>query len=177
MPTGSMTEAETILAAFKKGKADKDFSGYADIPLPDGWRYLGNGAYRCAFLSPSGVVYKIELRSNNGYAWGQSNRGEYERILELRYDDRVKAANVYIPKAWLYTIRKTDVIAMEFITGEWCESYHSLENCNCAGRFGELCAMTQFFMIERHLNLSDVHHENAVFIPAQKRWALIDLGA
>lgn len=172
MPLGSMTEAETIFAAFKAPE-NKDV-WYSEMTLPDGWAYLGHGMYRCAFLSPSGVVYKLETGK---YAGSQSNRGEYERILEMRFSDSVKTAGVIIPKAWLYSVKKRDVIAMEFMDGEWASAYHSMNDCDCGDRFGGTCAMTQFMNLERMLGMTDIHEGNAVFIPAQKSWALIDLGA
>jgi hypothetical protein len=155
-----MTEAETILDAHRKGE------------IPAGWELIGKGDFRYAYLSPTGVVYKIEKGRT-----GQSNRGEYERILEFRFDERAKRANVIIPKAWLYTIRKTDVIAMEFMSGEYSSPLHSIEDCDCGDRFNGTCATTQFMNLESRLGMRDITSRNAVFIPAQKRWALIDLGA
>jgi hypothetical protein len=173
MPIGSESEATEILAAFRsKENAEK---WYADMTLPNGWRYLGHGMYRCAFLSPSGVVYKIE--TGNRISRLQNNMTEYERILELRFSDVVEKARVIIPKAWLYSVGKRNVLAMEYMDGDWASGYHSLSACDCGDRFGNTCAYTQFAIIERYLNMSDVHGGNAVFIPAQKRWALVDLGA
>ncbi len=172
MPIGSQTEANEILAAFNA--PENKGVWYSEMTLPDDWAYLGHGMYRAAFLSPSGVVYKVETGK---YAGSQSNRGEYERILEMRFSDSVKESGVIIPKAWLYESGNRDIIAMEFMDGEWASSYHSMDECDCGERFGGTCAMTQFMNLERMLSMEDIHQGNAVFIPAQKRWALIDLGA
>ncbi len=173
MPIGSQSEATEILTAYREG--DKKDLWYADIPLPKGWRYLGHGMYRAAFLSPSGVVYKVE--TGNRISRMQSNVSEYERILELRFSDDVKETGVIIPKAWLYSVSGRDIIAMEYMDGEWASGYHSMDECDCAGRFGDMCAWSQFITLESRLGMSDIHEGNAVFIPAQKAWALIDLGA
>jgi hypothetical protein len=157
---GSMKEAAEILAAHKKGN------------VPADWEYLGKGDFRYAYRSPTGVVYKIEKGRT-----GQSNRGEFERASELRISDAAKAANVYIPRVWLYTIRKTDVIAMEYVSGEYSSPLHSLDDCDCGERFNGTCATSQFLNLESKLGMRDITSRNAVFIPAQKRWALIDLGA
>jgi hypothetical protein len=172
MPIGSETEAAEILAAFQDGE-DNGFWG-EEIPIPGGWRYLGCGMYRTAFLSPTKVVYKLERGRRSNI---QNNRGEYERILEMRYDETVRES-VIIPKAWLYEIYGTDVIAMEFMDGEWTEWHDGGTGCEyCGERFGGTCAYLQFERLESKLGMSDIHSGNAVFIPAQKRWALVDLGA
>jgi len=169
MPIGNASEAAEILAAFRKGRSEDKWD--EGIAIPDGWKYLGHGLYRTAFLSPSGVVYKLERGS---LSWWENNRKEYENILEMRYDSRV-TETVIIPKAWLYEIDGSDVIAMEFMDGIWTE-FHFPEDCECGDTFGGTCARVQFRAIEQKLALNDVHSGNAVFIPAQKKWALIDLG-
>lgn len=171
MPIGAQSEATEIVAAFRAG--DKLELLYSDFPLPSGWFYLGHGMYRAAFLSPTGVVYKIE--TGRRVSAIQNNLKEYEHILELRWSDAVVDAGVIIPKAWLYEVGGRNIIAMEYMDGEWVSKYHSMANCDCGDRFGGTCAMTQFMNLEMRLGMDDIHEGNAVFIPAQKRWALIDL--
>lgn len=161
MPIGSMTEAETILAAHK-GKT-----------IPAGWKEIGSGEYRTAYLSPTGVVYKIE----RGFRKNQSNRGEYERILELRYDKILAGYGAYIPKAWLYECGRTDVIAMEYVTGASITLACLLDNeCKCGPEFSE-CGWDILDRVSTASGLTDLHRDNVVFIPEQNRVALIDLGA
>lgn len=49
--------------------------------LPEGWGRLGSGSYRIAYLSPDGVVYKVQQRyALPGEYEGQSNKSEAENL-------------------------------------------------------------------------------------------------
>jgi hypothetical protein len=161
VPIGSMAEAETILTGHRAGS------------VPNGWEKIGSGEFRTAYLSPTGIVYKVE----RGFRKGQSNRGEYEHILELRYSEAVKESGAYIPKAWLYEIGRVSVIAMEYCAGINVSIGCILEDeCQCGPEFSE-CGWDTIERISYATGLTDLHKDNVVFLPAQKRWALIDLGA
>jgi hypothetical protein len=172
MPIGSLAEAETIEWHYRKNA--RTGNSPEDWELPNGWAYLGSGQFRAAFLSPTGVVYKVQKFANSR----QSNRGEYEYLLELRYSESVKAVNVILPKAWLYTIGRAEVIAMEYMCGIKIPDYCFYE-CNCTDQIktGGQCAWKELERIESALGLTDLHDDNVVFIPEQRKWAVIDLGA
>jgi hypothetical protein len=53
---------------------DEDTDTYA---LPDGWKFLGAGAYRTAILAPDGYVYKVQ--HNTEGLW-QENTTEWEQF-------------------------------------------------------------------------------------------------
>lgn len=50
---------------------------------PEGWEYLGAGSFRAAYLSPSGVVYKVQ-KDRPGVRY-QSNLGEWNVYKRLYY--------------------------------------------------------------------------------------------
>jgi hypothetical protein len=55
---GTQTLAQQIDAIDWHLQEDED--GYLDAAdMPEGWEYLGSGAYRHAFLGPDGIVYKV----------------------------------------------------------------------------------------------------------------------
>jgi hypothetical protein len=95
-------------------------------PLPDGWHYIGDGEERIAYLSPSGIVYKVDTRSG-------SNRREYFNICLIELTNPLK--NWRVPEATLYEIDKQNsVIAMEYIGGrdpQECGSTLSSSECTC----------------------------------------------
>jgi hypothetical protein len=63
---------------------------------PEGWEYLGEGCYRTAYLSPDGVVYKVQ--QTEGYSW-QSNNGEWEQWKRLFLNCRMPK-HTRLP--WMY---------------------------------------------------------------------------
>lgn len=80
-------------------------------PLPDGWRYLGGGAYRTAFRGPDGVVYKkqyVQHRNGSWYTGDGGNRSEAETFRFLR-DEK---GFIWIPDFHLFD---NGIIAMQFL--------------------------------------------------------------
>ncbi len=57
--------------------------------LPEGWVWLSSGLYRCAYLSPKGVVYKVNRHvsdsatMSDSYPYKGLNYNEMSRILKL----------------------------------------------------------------------------------------------
>jgi hypothetical protein len=82
-----------------------------DVIAPEGWEFLGDGAYRYAFRSPSGVVYKIE--NEDGEYEGHNNR-EFENIQRCKL---IPVQGWRVPEATVYHVNGHDVIAMEYIAG------------------------------------------------------------
>ena len=79
---------------------------------PEGFRRLGNGAYRVAYLNEvENVVYKIEW--NYGRSYDQSNKEEY---LNLRSMMLCKLPEtVRFPKYHLWELDGRTVAAMEYL--------------------------------------------------------------
>jgi hypothetical protein len=68
---GTLAEATEIANVIAKRAA-----------LPSGWSVIGQGAYRTAYLSPSGVVYKSELQHGSKNNAGEARR--YREIMALK---------------------------------------------------------------------------------------------
>lgn len=81
-------------------------------PCGNGWTFLGAGAYRQAFLSPTGTVYKVAKY------YPEENENEHRACTRIRQN--VKQDLVYVPETSLYG----QVLAMEYVDGSpalWSE--------------------------------------------------------
>lgn len=79
---------------------------------PEGWKYLGSGAFRAAYLSPEGVVYKVQI--DRWYSI-QSNHSEYETWKRLYFGCKMPKYS-RLPKLSYYPVpemRNLGVIAIE----------------------------------------------------------------
>jgi hypothetical protein len=128
---------------------------------PDGWTYLGSGVSRRAYLSPSGVVYKVAITPYER----QYNRWEYYASITMRNLPEYEWARkkVYIPEAEMYG----DVIAMEYIppSGRTDLSVYDLRESD-----------KDLDHAIRILPLStDLHNGNVEYLP-DGRVAVFDLG-
>lgn len=81
-----------------------------DTP-PVGWERLGSGCYRAAFLSPTGVVYKVQHNYDHS---SQSNAGEAETLRRYWLTRMPKGCR--LPRWSLYELDGKEVMAMERFT-------------------------------------------------------------
>lgn len=102
---GSIEEAAEI------ARFGINYDEYFEINSPDGWEFIGEGAYRFAFRSPSGVVYKIE--NEDGEHEHHNNR-EFDNIQRCKL---IPVQGWRVPDATVYHVNGRDVIAMEYIDG------------------------------------------------------------
>src|SRR6185312_13993029 len=101
--------------------------------VDDGWKYLGCGSYRHAYLSPTGVVYK---RMKYGGYDDDMNRNEFKNIQKYK---SIKITGWDVPDASLFAVESEDIIAMEFIEGvddNDCERYAEIQDCSCKNEDG-----------------------------------------
>lgn len=92
--------------------------------LPNGWKFLAQGSYRKAFLSPSGVVYKRQHAPHL-----TSNREEYDNVRRIQ---SIPLDGWRVPDTELYSVGGEDIIAMEFVNGEndpYCDA--DWGGCDC----------------------------------------------
>lgn len=170
---GSAKEAETILAYYKNQEKFKDAKNRATLKiwdrgdkpvlvkrpkLPFGWKLLGEGCFRKAYLSPSGVVYKLQRRYPNRF---QTNVDEYNAIVRILIDSR-PVSGVRLAKSTLYMLSDgMPVMAMEYINSDWKDileiDYNPLKRAEFEWR------------------LEDMHDDNFFYIPEQKEFVLTDV--
>lgn len=141
---------------------------------PEGWRFLGSGAYRIALASPSGVCYKVE---RNAYDYGQTNVEEYVNYLRLLLECSMPEGS-RLPSYTLYVVdSRTDwkgervpvgVSAMELIPGV------SVSRQEDGPTERDLDMMKS---IGRSCRLGDVHGGNVVRHEETGEYVLIDVGA
>ena len=130
-----------------------------NYPLPDGWGYVDEGEERAVFISPSKVVYKVELNSDG------SNRAEYMNICLIEMQEPVE--NWRVPEATLYELDKFhSVIAMEYVEGSVpnaCDSFLTKHSeCTC-GEFP--CVGIEWEMVSVLWGLVDFTAHNVVQLP------------
>jgi hypothetical protein len=78
--------------------------------LPDGWKALGAGVNRTAYLGPDGVVYKVPAPG-----CGQANHYEKDSCARLAYSREDCVGGWTVPYCTLYG----DVLATEYIHGSY----------------------------------------------------------
>lgn len=171
---GSREEAKLIYDWSLDFAAMHDYWDTWDIEesLPEGWMCLGQGMYRVAFRSPSGVCYKVEKDSESHY--GQSNFEEYEnyvRLLNVTMPEhsRLPAYTFYKmdAKEWHYGGAKIlGVSAMECIEGETLYDFGEPDE-----------DMELMYKIRRRCRLNDVHSGNVMKEYRTGDLVLVDIGA
>jgi hypothetical protein len=140
---GSQLEADVIAHYFNEHYRSV-FSFRTVIP-PEGWRYLTSGAQRCVFVSPSGMVYKIEYGDT-------CNRKEHEILTE-------HADKSWAPSVSLFETHWGPVVAMPFIDDSVDDEV--MEEEQCWGMRDEmLSAEGSRLMREIEKVIGDLHEGN-----------------
>jgi hypothetical protein len=106
---GRKEEAEFIRDWFRV----MDKHGRATYQAPDGFKRLGNGAYRVAYLAKdSNVVYKVQWRATEQY---QSNRSEYLNLRSMmlcKLPEEIRFPKYHL---WELDTPGDEVAAMEYL--------------------------------------------------------------
>lgn len=122
---GCLSEAREIFEAM----GDRWETGV----LPEGWTEVGDGSTRVAYLSPSGIVYKV--CKEYSLDWLSENAHEYANFKEIK-ERGLLPKGWHVPRANLYDFTafytqwtgrepekkwgRVDVLACEYIPGEEC---------------------------------------------------------
>lgn len=189
---GTRAEAMAIVKALRGGARGRRDNDLLHALQSIGWDFLGEGCYREAWKSPSGVVYKVQLSDG---AWDSSNEDEVRRARALRLRKDIPE-DIVIPKASGFRIDGRTVVAMEFMDGEqppgcWWSSWDNTPQCECGEASSQVynaaggtvamnfekdaCRyMKAILHIRKALRSSDVHNGNYIELP-DNRWAVIDL--
>lgn len=102
--------------------ADKILDG---MKMPEGWKRLGEGSYRTAYLAPDGLVYKVQ-HDTDAYHGGPSENEE-EFMNYSKNSAILKASNGKCRLARSRYFRSVNVIVMEYVAkGE--DAYVDPEN-------------------------------------------------
>lgn len=113
MPAKIGTRRDAALAA----AITYDQYNKTHVNLPEGWSVVGTGCSRVAFLSTSGVLYKI------GYSkWEDDQAGMETR--NQRTHAKMLPQGWRFPTTSVFTVNDRKVIAMQFISGgpvDWIE--------------------------------------------------------
>lgn len=134
------------------------FDGFDLTQMPEGWKFLGSGISRWAFLAPDGWVYKFGSR----YA----NRNEVDAAQQLfpQQDSTLR-----IP--WVEPVGDYgdfSVIRCEFMDGEWQDA----DDVNSRAVRDMWRDLSRFLS---RFSIGDVHYGNVCFVDGGTP-AVIDLG-
>jgi hypothetical protein len=163
---GSRKNATLICNFFHDNSATKE-----DI-VPSGWKYIGAGITRSAYLGPDGFVYKV------AHAWDYWNINEARAMRNFRTDPFLASIDVTTPRATLWTVEGGKVLALDYIdkAGEVECDYNYLDRekapCSCGASpcYGELMQTLYEY------GIADMFPEN-IHLAADGKYYLIDLGA
>jgi hypothetical protein len=141
-------------------------SGYYDQPeAPEGWKRLGSGCYRIAYLSPSGVVYKVQGRYEaNDDRW-QSNKTETANLRKNALKKFPKGCR--LPRWSEFYFGTKTVVAME--------KFDKLLNQLSYGERDSVRALKQE-MLRVVTDLLDTHDANLAYDVTTKEVVIIDWG-
>lgn len=130
---------------------------------PPGWKYIGQGCYRAAYLSPDGVVYKVQ---NDGRYSYQSNAGEAKKYRTLYLTRRVPEG-ARLPLLRNFVIEGADTVnAMDFV-GPTLSKYDGPD-------YQKYSAVVRLLAWE--LRIGDMHHGNVAVDEKLGLVVPIDLG-
>lgn len=114
---------------------------------PYGWEFVGSGSFRSVWLSPEGVVYKVE----HGYEYDYQSEEEINNL--KRVWERGAPQGCRLPKFDKYIVDDRFVVAMELIKGVLLYEYGGPEREELYGILSD---------VENDLSLNDMHDENAL---------------
>lgn len=158
---GNAVDAQVIADWYREVNPDGHYFRLSwEEDLPEGWKYLGDGCYRAAFLSPEGVVYKVEHYEGSG----QSNAGEAKRLERLHKKCKMPQGT-RLPRYTYYA--NSNVIAMERFT-RLLKDY---------GRYEQGSPWERLPLVERACKVGDMHGANLAVDQETDELVPIDLGA
>jgi hypothetical protein len=123
--------------------------------IPEGYKYLGHGVSRMAFLGPDGVVYKrpYEQPDNYGYNYSVNNCVNEAKFYGYNWE-RFREAGIYlVPCRWFSSVK---VLAMEHVD-----------------KAKEFDTVPDVFARLSGLGIWDIHRGN-VWIDSKDRLVLVD---
>lgn len=159
---GNARDALTIrdytiaLSKWQYGGWDPSREAVAPV-TPEGWKLLGSGCYRQGWLSPDGVVYKVE----HAYDLDSDQTNKGEAANGVRILTRCKLPNfVRLPKFTFYELDGRGVMACEYVKRTNPEPVVPWQ----AVRYD----------VQRAITVGDLHHGNVCANGG--KWVITDFG-
>lgn len=135
---------------------------------PEGWEYLGEGCYRTAYLSPTGVVYKVQQSESGGW---QTNAGEWEVWKRLYFGCKMPVHS-RLPKMYYHALAGREnlgVMASERFN-------KSLGDYPAYARQDETDYWSVLDSVRKATGVSDLYSTNLMIDEENKLLVPIDLG-
>lgn len=153
---GNAKDAQIIADVARKYAPRKD--------VPPGWKYLGSGAFRWVYLSPDGVVYKV-----NRYVGDeeQSNEIEYRTIVKLLKENTTFPKGTRLPRSTYYS--SSDVMAMEYFEDTLAKARKSLAE----DQVSKYISLRNLLALE--CGLGDMHDFNVMIDNETRELVPVDL--
>lgn len=169
MTLGNATDAKVALRRYK----DECEGRLNQVPHPypeKGWRRIGAGSTRTAYLSPARVVYKV----GDDYI----NQIEAKRARLARSSKKLADLGVKVPRTRLHHVQGRSVMAMEYVPSAKVADCSSLStysyNCDCKPGKKRLCWSVLYGRLG-DLGFYDMWEANVRLTPDNEIY-LIDLG-
>jgi hypothetical protein len=101
IPVSSKNDDAPLGNASDAALAQSYYDGYAEFR--NGWKELGSGCYRTCYLSPDGIVYKVQSRQSAESPNYNSNSNEVRnyKLLAKYLPERISLARCY---EWTNTV-------------------------------------------------------------------------
>ena len=139
---------------------------------PDGFRHIGSGGTRSAYLGPDGVVYKV------GDSWCNQNEANSSQWLRRRKSLKDQEIHIAETRAIYLPDEKEVVNAQQYVEAlgpkVYCRSIYN-RKCNCR-KFGtpRICFGLVYEILEDH-GIEDMYYGNIIYA-IDKKFYIIDLG-
>lgn len=174
---GNSQDARLIYSWVHESKKDPYAMGRGSQGAPEGWKFLGYGSFRSAWLSPDGVVYKVEhyYPTYGGPDFTSDNSKEYRNWLLWRKCEL--PARVRLPEVTLYENGGKPVIAMECVRGDVLRKWRGVDIYNP----NSWSTAFKFYQKLMHAaedaldGMSDMHDENCMVDDETGELVIVDL--
>lgn len=143
---------------------------YGQAGAPEGWKYLGSGSFRSAYLSPDGVVYKVQ-KDIGPWCGYQTNEGEWETWKRLYLGCKMPKHS-RLPKLTYFPIsEKVGVIAIERLKGKYTYYGQFKDEAGVPRYWSDVCDA-----IRTTTKLGDLHGNNLMIDEERNLLVPTDLG-
>lgn len=150
-----------MLGTLEYAQIAQDLSTGLTAPF-EGWRNVGSGSFRTAYLAPDGLIYKVDRNPELSDQYG--NRAEWTVWTEW-VERGTNGANITLPDMWLHD---NGVMAVEYIESD---------NTSTVYAWNTVERMCKELLGAAYMWVSDVHpgnwrvKDNTVYIIDFGHWS------